>query len=69
MVFAEIGLGFRFEKDREKKIAAHRRVVLRKESQIAEHSRKLRELESCLADENNKMKTALVELSNLSKVR
>ncbi|PON66285.1 F-box domain containing protein [Parasponia andersonii] len=60
---------FRFERDREKKIAAHRRAVLRKESQIAEHSRKLRELGFRLAEEKEKMRATLVELSNLSKVR
>ncbi|XP_024027131.1 F-box protein SKIP24 isoform X2 [Morus notabilis] len=60
---------FRFEREKEKKIAAHRRAVLRKESQIAEHSRKIREFENSLAVESDKMRATLVELSNLRKIR
>ncbi|GMN35181.1 hypothetical protein TIFTF001_042183 [Ficus carica] len=60
---------FRFEREKEKKMAAQRRAVLRKESQVAEHSRKIRELESRLAVESDKMRATLVELSNLRKVR
>ncbi|KAF7819221.1 F-box protein SKIP24 [Senna tora] len=60
---------FRFEKDKERRLAAHRRAVLRKESQIAEHSRKLRDIENRTAQESTKMRETAVELSNLRKVR
>lgn len=59
----------RFEKDKERRIATHRRAVLRKESQIVEYSRKLRDIEIRVAQETNKMREAAVELSNLHKVR
>ncbi|KAK9986911.1 hypothetical protein SO802_031862 [Lithocarpus litseifolius] len=59
----------RFERDREKKLAVNRRIVLRKESQIVEHSRKIREIETRLADENHKLKTAVSELSHLRLLR
>lgn len=61
--------GFRYERDRERKLAAHKRAVLRKESQIGEHSRKLRAIESRLAKETENMRATIVELSNLGKVR
>ncbi|KAG2689922.1 hypothetical protein I3760_09G162900 [Carya illinoinensis] len=59
----------RYERDRERKFAAHKRAVLRKESQIAEHSRKLRGLETRLAEETDNMRATISELSNLRKVR
>ncbi|XP_065636204.1 F-box protein SKIP24 [Quercus suber] len=59
----------RFERDREKKLAVNRRIVLRKESQIVEHSRKIREIETRLADENHKLKTTVSELSHLRLLR
>lgn len=59
----------RFEKDKERRIAAHRRAVLRKESQIVEHSRKLRDIETRMAQESTKMRETAAELSNLRKVR
>lgn len=61
--------GNRFERDRARKLAAHRRAVLRIESQIAEHSRKLQEIQLRAAEETEKMKTAVAELSNLRKAR
>lgn len=60
---------FRFERERDKKMAAHRRAVLRKESQVVERSMKLREMEARLAEETQKMQAALTELSNLSRIR
>ncbi|XP_042940729.1 F-box protein SKIP24 isoform X1 [Carya illinoinensis] len=57
----------RYERDRERKFAAHKRAVLRKESQIAEHSRKLRGLETRLAEETDNMRATISELSNLRK--
>lgn len=60
---------FRFEKDRARKLLAHRRAVLRIESQVSDHLRKLREIELQLAEETKKMKATLTELSNLHKVR
>lgn len=59
----------RFEKDRERKLAAHRRAVLRKESQVAENLRKVREIESKLRDEADKLKFTAAELSNLRRAR
>ncbi|KAH9771003.1 hypothetical protein KPL71_012555 [Citrus sinensis] len=59
----------RFEKDRERKLAAHRRAVLRKESQVAENLRKVREIESKLRDEADKLKFTSAELSNLRRAR
>ncbi|KAF5475710.1 hypothetical protein F2P56_007486 [Juglans regia] len=59
----------RYERDRERKFAAHKRAVLRKESQIAEHSRKLRGLETRLVEETDNMRATISELSNLRKVR
>lgn len=59
----------RFEKDRERKMAAYRRAVLRKESQVAENLRKIREIERKLRDETHKMKATFAELSNLRRVR
>ncbi|KAE8713301.1 F-box protein SKIP24 [Hibiscus syriacus] len=58
----------RFERERERKLWAHKRAVLRKESQVAEHIRKLREIEVRLLEERNKLKSSLSELSNLHKV-
>ncbi|KAL6184861.1 hypothetical protein ACLB2K_046261 [Fragaria x ananassa] len=58
----------RFERDRDKRKAAHQRAVLRKESQIVEHSRKLRDMETRLAQETHRMRAALVQLSDLHKV-
>ncbi|ONH94475.1 hypothetical protein PRUPE_7G018500 [Prunus persica] len=59
----------RYERDRDKKIAAHRRAVLRKESQVLERFMRLRDMETRLAEETNKMRATLAELSNLSNVR
>ncbi|KAH9706448.1 hypothetical protein KPL70_012207 [Citrus sinensis] len=59
----------RFEKDRERKLAAHRRAVLRKECQVAENLRKVREIECKLRDEADKLKFTSAELSNLRRAR
>ncbi|XVE90259.1 hypothetical protein DITRI_Ditri20bG0064600 [Diplodiscus trichospermus] len=59
----------RFERERERKLLAHKRAVLRKESQVSEHLRKLRKFEVRLRDEREKLKSAVSELSNLHKVR
>ncbi|XP_002530951.2 F-box protein SKIP24 [Ricinus communis] len=59
----------RFEKEREKKVAAHRRAVLRKESEIMERERKIRDIEYRLCQESDKMRDTANELSNLHKVR
>ncbi|XP_062113745.1 F-box protein SKIP24 [Humulus lupulus] len=59
----------RFERDREKKLAAQRRALLRKESQIAEHLERVKELASRLAEEQDRMRATLAELSSLSKIR
>ncbi|CAN1765463.1 F-box protein SKIP24 [Linum perenne] len=58
-----------FEKERERKMAAHRRAVLRKESQVLERRRRLREIEDRLCRESEKLRGAAMELSNLHKVR
>lgn len=59
----------RYERVRERKIAAHRRAVLRKESEIAELSGKLRGIETGLAQEGETMRATFAEFSNLGKVR
>ena len=59
----------RYEKDKARRIAAHRRVVLRIESRIAEHTRRLQELQDRRAEEADKIRTVASELSNLHKVR
>lgn len=57
----------RFEREKERKLWAHKRAVLRKESLVSEHLRKLREIEVRLREERNKLNSALLELSNLHK--
>ncbi|GAV82772.1 F-box-like domain-containing protein [Cephalotus follicularis] len=59
----------RFERERERILAAHRRAILRKESQIGEHSRELRRIEALLNNEREKLKSTVMELSNLSNLR
>jgi len=59
----------RFERDKERKIAAHRRVVLRKESQIAEHSRRLNDIQTRVSQEKLKAIQTSSELSHLRRVR
>ncbi|XVF30693.1 hypothetical protein REPUB_Repub16aG0080000 [Reevesia pubescens] len=58
----------RFEREKQRKLLAHKRAVLRKESQISEHLRKLQEFEVRLREETQKLKSAASELSNLHKV-
>nr|XP_027188456.1 F-box protein SKIP24 isoform X2 [Cicer arietinum]XP_027188457.1 F-box protein SKIP24 isoform X2 [Cicer arietinum] len=60
---------FRFERDKERKIAAHKRVVLRKESQIAEHSRRLHDIQTRVSQEKIKAIQTSTELSHLLRVR
>ncbi|MED6218315.1 hypothetical protein PIB30_025719 [Stylosanthes scabra] len=60
---------FRFERDKERRVAAHRRALLRKESQVAEHSRRLRVIETRVNQETSKMRETVAELSNLRRVR
>ena len=59
----------RFDRERARKAAAHRRAVLRLESQIAGHLRNLQEIQMKLTEETEKMKAAVTELLNLRKVR
>ncbi|KAL0339924.1 UNVERIFIED_CONTAM: F-box protein SKIP24 [Sesamum radiatum] len=59
----------RYEKDREQKRLAHRRVVLRIESEIAERLRKIQEIELQTSTEKEKMNKAVAELVNVHKVR
>ncbi|KAK4415349.1 F-box protein SKIP24 [Sesamum alatum] len=59
----------RYEKDREQKRLAHRRVVLRIESEIAERLRKIQEIELRTSEEKEKMNKAVAELLNVHKVR
>ncbi|KAA8519027.1 hypothetical protein F0562_016199 [Nyssa sinensis] len=59
----------KFDRDRARKLAAHRRAVFRIESQIAEHSRKLQEIHHQTAEEREKLKATAAELSSLIKVR
>ncbi|XP_065851713.1 F-box protein SKIP24 [Euphorbia lathyris] len=59
----------RFEREKERMRAAHRRVVFRKESEIMERDRKIRAMETRLLKENERMRDTSTELSNLQKVR
>ncbi|XP_058750631.1 F-box protein SKIP24 [Vicia villosa] len=59
----------RFERDKERKIAAHRRAVLRKESQISEHSRRLHDIQTRVSQEKIKAIQTSNELSHLRRVR
>ncbi|KAG4912786.1 hypothetical protein AAZX31_19G106900 [Glycine max] len=59
----------RFERDKERRIAAHRRAVLRKESQVAEHSRRLKDMKTRLAQETTKATQTAQDLSNLRRLR
>ncbi|XP_045793957.1 F-box protein SKIP24-like isoform X1 [Trifolium pratense] len=59
----------KFVRDKERKNAAHRRVVLRKESQIGEHYRKLLVFQTQLSREKSKAIETSTELSHLRRVR
>ncbi|XP_010250130.1 PREDICTED: F-box protein SKIP24 isoform X2 [Nelumbo nucifera] len=59
----------RFERDKARMLAAHRRAVLRVESQIAVCSANLRDIRNRSLQENEKMKATLAELKNLEKAR
>ncbi|KAL9268599.1 F-box protein SKIP24-like protein [Drosera capensis] len=59
----------RYEKDREKKMAAHRRAVLRLESVMAQCKIELKRLKEKREEEMGKLKVAVEELSRLEKVR
>lgn len=59
----------RYEREKEQKLWAHRRVVLRIESEIAISSMKIRAIEAQCTEEGERMKAAAAELSNLHKVR
>ena len=59
----------RFDRERTRKVAAHRRAVLRGESQIAVHSRNIQDIQMKLTEEAQRMKAIVAELSNLRKVR
>ncbi|KAF9670310.1 hypothetical protein SADUNF_Sadunf13G0055100 [Salix dunnii] len=59
----------KFDREKARKVAAHRRAVLRKESEVLEFERKIREIESGLRQETEKMRATAAELSNLHKAR
>ncbi|KAF8116168.1 hypothetical protein N665_0020s0029 [Sinapis alba] len=59
----------RFEREKERRLAAHRRALLRKESEISEWGRRIRELETRLSEEAERLQAASVEFSNLQRVR
>ncbi|VVA90541.1 unnamed protein product [Arabis nemorensis] len=59
----------RFEREKERKVAAHRRALLRKESEISEWGRRIRELETRLSEEAERFQATSVEFSNLQKIR
>lgn len=66
---AKILYRIRYEKNREQKRLACRRVVLRIESQIDEHLRKIREIKLQSSEEKEKMNKTVAELLNLRKIR
>ncbi|KAK4482149.1 hypothetical protein RD792_009290 [Penstemon davidsonii] len=57
-----------YEKDREQKRLAHRRV-LRIESEIAVYLRRIQEIKLQLSEKKEKMNKAIAELLNLRRVR
>lgn len=59
----------RYENERERRVVAQRRAVLRKESEVFEHERRLREIEKGLSLEAAKMRSSAAELANLLNVR
>ncbi|XP_010519359.1 PREDICTED: F-box protein SKIP24 [Tarenaya hassleriana] len=59
----------RFEREKERKVAAYRRALLRKESEIAELYRRIRETETQLSEEVQRLHAATAEFSNLEKIR
>ncbi|KAG2267712.1 hypothetical protein Bca52824_062267 [Brassica carinata] len=59
----------RFEREKERRLAAHRRSLLRKDSEISEWGRRIRELERRLSEEAERLQAASVEFSNLQRVR
>ncbi|KAG7645585.1 F-box-like domain superfamily [Arabidopsis thaliana x Arabidopsis arenosa] len=59
----------RFEREKERKLAAHRRALLRKESEISEWGRRIRELEARLSDEAERLQSSSLQFSDLLKVR
>ncbi|KAJ8763141.1 hypothetical protein K2173_025526 [Erythroxylum novogranatense] len=59
----------RYEKEKGRKLAAHRRAVLRAESQIMERQRRTVEIQNLLRLETQKMRAAANEFSNLHKIR
>ncbi|KAK9156487.1 hypothetical protein Scep_003061 [Stephania cephalantha] len=58
-----------FDKDRERKVAAHRRAVLRAESDVGVCLRNLKQLQRQLADERDKARAAVQDLANLHRAR
>lgn len=72
-IFNSINLYFilviRFERDKERKIAAHKRATLRKESQISEHSRRLHDIQKLVSQEKIKAIQTSNEFSHLLRVR
>ncbi|CAI9096920.1 OLC1v1033183C1 [Oldenlandia corymbosa var. corymbosa] len=59
----------RYERQRDQKRLAHRRVVLRFESDVAVSSRKIATMEEQSANEREKMSITMAELLNLCKVK
>ncbi|EFH53233.1 hypothetical protein ARALYDRAFT_347008 [Arabidopsis lyrata subsp. lyrata] len=59
----------RFEREKERKVAAYRRALLRKESEIYEWGRRIRELEARLSDEAERLQSSSLQFSDLLKVR
>ncbi|XLS97707.1 hypothetical protein HN51_040442, partial [Arachis hypogaea] len=49
-------------RDKERRVAAHRRAVLKKESHVAEHSRRLRAIETRINQETSKMRKTVAEV-------
>ncbi|CAH8266809.1 unnamed protein product [Arabidopsis lyrata] len=66
---ASIGGKHRFEREKERKVAAYRRALLRKESEIYEWGRRIRELEARLSDEAERLQSSSLQFSDLLKVR
>ncbi|KAF5188250.1 F-box protein skip24 [Thalictrum thalictroides] len=59
----------KFEREKQQKLASHRRAILRIESQIHIHQAKIKEFELQLIEENEKLRVTINELKNLERVR
>ncbi|KAL9241293.1 hypothetical protein vseg_015420 [Gypsophila vaccaria] len=58
-----------YEKDKERRIAAEKRALMRVESRVSQHSIRVDEFRRRLVDESAKIRSVVAELNDLRKVR